>query len=184
MGGSIFIDKADVSMFFILVVMMFTDIFVGRFNYAYYNTDHYNREWYTRISRRIYGMPPTYIFPIVWTLIYIMLIISLFIYYRNQTFPNTVSYAIDTISILFVLNIMANKMYTYFFFKLKKTIIAMFDILFIILTGLVIVIIFAINSKWVEFGLFLPYIIWSTYALYLNIAWIYYERTTNVIVTQ
>lgn len=178
---TIFVTKSDVAMFFILIVMLFTEVFIGRLlSYTLYLR---NREWYDKIARHIKGIPNPSIFAFVWVIIYILLVISMFIYYRNEVFPNIQGYAIDTISILFILNIMVNKSYTYILFESKKTVLACLFILFIIVSGIVIIIIFGINNKWVEFGLFVPYVIWSIYALYLNISFIYYENKIDIVST-
>ena len=103
-----------------------------------------------------------------------MLLIGMFLYYRNEVFPNT-GYAIDTISTLFVLNIMTNKFTPYIFFQLKQTTLSLLMILFVIGSGIAIAVIFAINDKWVEFTLFLFYITWCCFLLYINSAWLYVE---------
>jgi translocator protein len=172
--SNVFNTLSDVTTLFILTVIVFTQIFYGSFQMDYYEK---NSKWYDRIAKKIIGMPPSWVFPIAWTIIYCLIVISLFIFYRNVDFsPSSRNYLIDAVSFLFLFNIMINKMWTYVFFQMKKTMIALIMIIVMIITGLSIIVLFGLNGKWVEFGTFLPYVLWCFYACYLNSAWVYYEK--------
>lgn len=170
---TIFHDKSDVAIFFILAVILFTPLFVGNIQ-TYINKD--NEEWYNKISKRIKLMPPSIVFPIMWTIIYILIFIAMFMFFRKQNFPTDQGYVIDTVSVLFIFNIMANKIWSYVFFHRKETLNALLLTLFIIITAVVINIMFALSGKWIEFSLFLCYILWCCFALYINSVWLYIEK--------
>ena len=179
MGNTVFNDRSDVGIFFALVLMTFTEIFVGVINTNRFTR---NKEWYNAISIQIKGMPPPFLFPVIWSCIYILIVASIYTFYRNALFPNT-GYLIDTVTILFVLNILSNKFWVYVFFDARKTLGALLLVVFIVCSNIVIVILFGINNLWVEFGTFLPYVLWCFYAMYINIMWLYIEMYTLPVST-
>lgn len=157
--------------------MLFTEFFTGQPQITLNNK---NKDWYNTISKRITLMPPNWIFGVIWPIIYILIWISLFILYRNTDFTDpTRNYMIDVITILFILNIITNKMWTFVFFRLRRLIIALIMLIFIILSSITILIIFGINQKWLEFGLFIIYPIWCSFALYLNISFVIISNKIN-----
>jgi len=159
--------------------MLFTDFFAGTiqmYQYGYF----IRYTGYNGIANKIKGMPPKWLFSIIWIIIYIFLLISLFVYYRNVVFPDNTGYAIDTITIIITSNILSSKIWSYYFFYNKNTIMSILLILLVIISSIIIIIIFGINSNWVSFGTFIPYILWSIYLLYINSSWIYYQREYGI----
>lgn len=173
----VFEDKSDIPIFFSLVIMIFTSVFLGTIQSINYKN---NREWYLSISKKIPGMAPSILFPVIWTILYILMSIGLFMFYRNIPFPNT-GYVIDTITFLTVFNLMANKMWTYVFFHLKRTILSLIMIIFIFITALIMDVLFGIYTQYISMGCFIPYIIWCLYAIYLNAMWIYVEKCNRLV---
>ena len=171
----IFQDKGDVAIFFALVIFTFTEFIVGTVNLNIY-TRH--REWFHAVGEQIKGMPHPFLMPIVWVATYILIVLSMFSFYRNVVFPDATGYMIDAVTILFIYNIMAVKFWPYVFFEARRTTGAMLLILFVVASGIAIDVIFAVNAKWPEFGVFLPYVLWCCYLVYLNGAWIYVEQHT------
>ena len=170
----IFIDKADVSIFFGLSLMMFTELFYGVIQMNLYSNPE-NREWYATVSKQIKGFPPRIVFPIVWTTLYIIILISMFMYYRGETFPNN-GYMIDSITLIFVTNVLLIKLWPFFFFQLRKTTISLIMTIAILVCSGVMAILFGIHELWVQFTVFLILTLWCCFALYLNSAWLYVEK--------
>lgn len=170
----IFNDLAEVAIFFGLMLMTFTEVFFGRISMALYNNPS-NRDWYDTISYKIRGMPPRFLFPIVWTLLYSGIVIGMFLYYRGETFPNS-GYMIDTITLLFLTNIMLLKIWPFVFFKLRKTIYSLAMIVFIVVLSLIMTVLFGVHEMWGSFVPFLVLTLWCCYALYLNATWVYIEK--------
>jgi benzodiazapine receptor len=174
----IFNDKADVAIFLLLPLMLFTELFSGTLQVAQYRN---NKDWYDNIANRIIGMPPSWLFPVAWSIIYILIWIALFLFYRDTDFAtgNFPQYAVDTITILVVLNLVVNKMWSFVFFIARRASIALAMTLLLIASNVAIVVIFAVNNRLPEWILWLPYTIWCFYALYLNAMWVYIENSNE-----
>ena len=96
--------------------------------------------------------PPNYIFPIVWTILYILLI---------KVFKDILDSKNKLLIILFVINLLLNISWTYFYFGQKDIMNAFIIILLILATSMIIL---YKNNKL----LYLPYIMWIGFATYLN----------------
>lgn len=170
----IFQDLAEVAIFFGLMLMTFTEIFFGKIPMGLYGNQR-NRDWYDTISYKIRGMPPRVVFPIVWTALYLGIVIGMFLYYRGETFPNG-GYMIDTITLLFLANIMLIKIWPFVFFALRMTVYSLAMIAFIIVLSLIMTVLFGVHEMWGSFVPFLLLTLWCCYALYLNAMWVYIEK--------
>ena len=106
--------------------------------------------------------PPSIVFPIVWTILYIIMGISyslLEVDFKNDTSINLIYY-----SQLFV-----NALWSIFFFSFKWRFFSFIWLLLLIF--LVILMIFRFYNKNKVSGLIqIPYLLWSIFALYLNIS--------------
>ena len=106
--------------------------------------------------------PPSIVFPIVWTILYIIMGISyslLEVDLKNDTSINLIYY-----SQLFV-----NALWSIFFFSFKWRFFSFIWLLLLIF--LVILMIFRFYNKNKVSGLIqVPYLLWSIFALYLNIS--------------
>lgn len=170
----IFNDKGDVGIFFGLCIMMFTGLFYGVISMNLYDNPE-NRDWYLSVSRMIKGMPKKIAFPIVWTILYLAIVIGMFLYYRGETFPNS-DYMIDTITLIFITNVMCIKLWPFVFFQLRKTVVALIMIVAIIVFSTIMSILFAIHDCWGSFVPFVCLTLWCLYALYINAMWIHIEN--------
>ncbi len=124
------------------------------------------KEWYPHLIKP-YGTPPDIVFPIMWTILYILMAISLTLLWISNTIEKKVAF------LLFGIQLLLNFMWSWLFFYLQSPTIALVDIIllwfFVFLT---------ICAFWrhTRYGscLLLPYLIWITYAFYLNLCiWIY-----------
>jgi benzodiazapine receptor len=111
-----------------------------------------NNSWYNCIKSNI--TPPNYIFPIVWTILYILLI---------KVFKDILDSKNKLLIILFVINLLLNISWTYFYFG-QKDIMNAFIIILLILATSMIILYKNKNNKL----LYLPYIVWIGFATYLN----------------
>ncbi|KKQ18029.1 MAG: TspO and MBR like protein [Berkelbacteria bacterium GW2011_GWA1_36_9] len=109
--------------------------------------------------------PPAYLFGIVWPILYALIIISYgFIFYK--AFKNEISWKL---TIPFIINLIANVTYTYIQFRLKNYTLATIDILIVLATIIITMILTWSRYRWV-FYMQIPYLIWVTFATYLQIA--------------
>ena len=108
--------------------------------------------FYDSINKPFFA-PPGIIFPIVWTILYILIAIGL---YNNKN--KSIEYYKSLI-----INYFSNQIYTFLFFVIKSPFIAFIDTLVVLISSL-----FLYNetkSKW-----FIPYIIWNVFATILSLS--------------
>ena len=120
-----------------------------------------NRVWYNSLKKSNLT-PPSYIFGIVWPILYILIFLSFIVRFDKKKNMN------DLGLLFFVLQMVCNLIWSRLFFTYQKLRWALFDlILTIIFTGLTI---YYFNKKSkLSAYLLMPYMIWICFALYLNI---------------
>ena len=105
--------------------------------------------------------PPSILFPIVWTILYILMGISYGILQSNQLVD-------EKINTIYYLQLAVNALWSIFFFTLKWR---LFAFLWIILLDILVIIMikkFYDKNKTARL-LQIPYIIWTLFATYLNL---------------
>jgi tryptophan-rich sensory protein len=104
--------------------------------------------------------PPGYIFPIVWTIIYLLMGISYFLYKKkdNEYLTNTIYY----------LQLIINILWSIIFFIWKLRLIAILWILLLDILVLYLYNLYLKNNK-ISAYLLIPYILWLILATYLAI---------------
>ena len=117
--------------------------------------------WYRNINKPGFN-PPNWIFGPVWTLLFILMGISLYLVYTSP------SSKIRTIAlILFAVQFVFNVLWSYLFFGINRPDLAFAEI--IILLGLIIattIYFFRVNK--ISGYLLIPYILWVSFASILN----------------
>jgi translocator protein len=114
--------------------------------------------WYDCIRPDL--TPPKVVFPIVWTLLYLML---------GMSFALTLSSNASSIPIVLqVLNLMLNVFWCYSFFAMKSLLLALCVLLLMIVcTALLLIYLWPLNRA--AALLLLPYLSWILFAMVLNI---------------
>ncbi|MDD4870105.1 MAG: tryptophan-rich sensory protein [Kiritimatiellae bacterium] len=118
-------------------------------------------EWYSTLNRPTFT-PPNWIFAPVWTVLYITIVISIFLYYRSS--PK--SHVVWTSAVLAV-HLVTNFIWTYLFFELQSPAMALMDIV-ILDVSLAVLICWFWKSSVLAGALLLPYLAWVLFATYLN----------------
>ena len=117
--------------------------------------------WYETLQRpRL--IPPDWVFGPVWTLLYVMIAVSIFLFIRKYKSEN--SYGIYA---LIVLHLIFNFSWTGIFFGLKAPGLALIDILLLDIS-LVLMIRYFWQTDVVSSIMLWPYLIWVLFATYLN----------------
>lgn len=112
--------------------------------------------------------PPSILFPIVWTILYILMGISYGILKNN----NEINSEIDTI---YYIQLIVNALWSIFFFVFKWRLFSFVWIL--LLAVLVLTMILKFYNKNKVAGLLqIPYLLWVVFASYLNIAFYVLNR--------
>lgn len=105
--------------------------------------------------------PPSYLFPIVWSILYLLIGTSYYIYRKNNNDdPLTIR--------LYYIQLILNYLWSIIFFTLKLRTLAVIWIIVLAITIIYLMIRFYKEEK-TSFYLLIPYILWVLFATYLNI---------------
>ncbi len=123
--------------------------------------------WYAALQKPVLN-PPGWVFAPVWTILYILMGISLFLIWREGVKKKEIKTAI----IIFFVQLFLNASWSFVFFGMKNPGWALVNIISLWLIIITMTILFhKINKK--AAYLLIPYIIWISFASYLNYAiWI------------
>lgn len=171
----IFNSVADSATLMILIVFCFCDVLSG----SVFQLEWSKSEWYLTRAKRTRIIPPGWVFPLVWTILYVLIVTSLYIFYRSVTMTGAYGHTFDTITILFIVNIVLNKLWSPVFFRMHSPMIAWFFCLGILGTGIAILYYFGANNYGDSCWIFLPYVVWTAFALLLNTVWIFRNRSVT-----
>ena len=113
--------------------------------------------------------PPGFIFPIVWTILYILMGISSYLIYNENDYYSSFSLKI------YALNLFVNFLWSPLFFGLG---LRLFSFIWIVVLDIVVSYMiynfYKVNKK--AAYLQIPYLIWCIYATYLNLAFYLLNR--------
>ncbi len=119
--------------------------------------------WYARLQKPK-GTPPSWVFPVVWTLLYILMAFSAALIYLHPASP------LRLVGLfLYAAQLLSNAAWSWLFFGRHRVLWALLDL--VLLMGLVLacLIVFALIRPLAAW-LLLPYLLWLCVALYLNAA--------------
>ena len=127
-------------------------------------------EWYEGLNRpRL--TPPDWVFGPAWTILYVMIAISIFLFLRKYKSENGYG-----IYILLALHLISNISWTSLFFGLKSPGLALIDILFLDISLFFIVWFFWQIHRTASILLW-PYLGWVLFATYLNASFYVLNKT-------
>lgn len=117
--------------------------------------------WFTTLNRPSFA-PPNWVFGPVWTLLYVLMGISLYIIWRR---PESIQK--EKALFIFGLQLTCNFLWSFFFFYMRRPSFALVDI--IVLWILIIIMIVRFYRLSPTAGLLnIPYLLWVSFALALN----------------
>ena len=105
--------------------------------------------WYESLEQSSLR-PPNYIFGIVWPILY-TLMAALSLLYKT-----------------YIVQLILNGMWSWIFFAHQALTLALFDIIVLIILNVIILNKLWTNNSYVSFFLYLPYVLWISFASYLN----------------
>lgn len=141
----------------LIYIISFIIIILVSLSGQYFTSKNINTSWYECIKSPI--TPPGYIFPIVWTILYIFIGISLA---RTVIINDNTKKIIS----LFIINLLLNVSWCYTFFYKKNPKLALIHIALILISAFAII---YITSDRITKYLLTPYVIWLCFAMILNI---------------
>ena len=134
---------------YILPLLVILTSIVGSLANIYINAD----DWYLSLVKSPLN-PPSYVFGIVWPILYA---IMAFVSFKMA----------EKISTLFILQLLANAAWSWIFFYFHAPLIALIDISVLIYLNQKIISILRGESL-ILFYLYLPYLVWLSFAAFLN----------------
>ena len=110
--------------------------------------------WYLSLDKSELN-PPSYVFGIVWPILYVLMMISAYLAYKKV-------YGI------FIIQLVFNAAWSWLFFRFQMPLISLIDIYLLIALNLYITTLMYKENK-LAFILFIPYVLWISFASYLNL---------------
>lgn len=123
------------------------------------------REHYMRYMPRMTWTIPPYIFVGAWLILKTMIWLALGFYVTDNATINT------GIFVVWFINEYFRKQWSVAFMDYKKYQLALIITLIIFGSGLYLVIALGIDAKYWTMGLLIPYVLWVSFAIILNIMW-------------
>ena len=143
-----------------LIISIIIPLAIGALS-SYFTIPGVN-SWYQTINKPSWN-PPNWIFPPVWTLLFVMMGISLFLVWKNNAAVRVKKMAIMIFSIQLLLNIL----WSYVFFKQHTMGWALAEIIILWIAILLTIFAFGKISSLAAW-LLVPYISWVSFAAILN----------------
>ena len=110
--------------------------------------------WYLLLNKSKL-IRPSYVFGIVWPILYVLMMVSAFLAHRR-------------IFSIFIIQLFFNAAWSWLFFRFQMPLIALLDIYLLIAINIFILNLMYKENK-LAFFLFIPYVIWISFASYLNL---------------
>tara|TARA_Y100000817_G_scaffold143218_1_gene112239 strand:+ start:93 stop:557 length:465 start_codon:yes stop_codon:yes gene_type:complete len=126
-------------------------------------TSVYKEPWYSQIIQPSFS-PPSWVFGPVWTTLYIMMSMAIWLHW--------VSFKERRVLKIYLVHIFFNGIWSIIFFGFHQILIALVNLLIIIIFIIWLMRIYYKTNK-LSFLLMIPYLLWSSYALILNVSIFY-----------
>ena len=126
-------------------------------------TSIFKEPWYSQIIQPSFS-PPSSVFGPVWTTLYILMSIAIWLNWISNKDKNNVK--------IYFVHIFFNGMWSIVFFGFHQILLALLNLLIILFFIIWLMRIYYSNNKF-SFLLMLPYLLWSSYALILNASILY-----------
>ena len=133
-----------------LIVAVILAAVIGSIASTSADTDY----WYLLLDKSELN-PPSYVFGIVWPILYILMIVSAFLTYKK-------------VFSIFIVQLFFNAAWSWLFFRFQMPLVSLLDIYLLIVMNIYILKLMYHESK-IAFVLFLPYVLWISFASYLNL---------------
>ena len=140
--------------FTLFLTITFSASFIGRLT-----TLSSKEPWYSQLEKSNFS-PPDWIFAPVWTTLYFMMTLAVWIFWHSKNRDT------NTIYIYFI-HILLNTTWSIVFFAMHNIFLALINLMILVLLIIVLTLRFKrVNN--VSAYLMIPYLLWSCYALFLN----------------
>ena len=120
----------------------------------------FKEPWYSQLVKSNYN-PPDWIFAPVWTTLYLMMTLAVWLFWHTKERD------MNTIYIYFI-HILFNTTWSVVFFVFHNISLALLNLMILICLIIILIIRFK-RVNYVSAYLMIPYLLWSCYALFLNL---------------
>ena len=125
-----------------------------------FTRDAVNSDWYLDNKPTI--TPPNYVFPIAWTVIYVLIALSLYLVFVSKKSKDR-----KILIKWFIINLMFNLLWSVFFFGMRLPLLSFADLLLMLITIVGILTYSWKVDKKVTY-IMIPYFLWVSFAGILN----------------
>ena len=119
----------------------------------------FKEPWYSELTKSNFN-PPDWIFAPVWTTLYLMMTLAIWFFWHSK------NREMNTIYIYFI-HIVFNTTWSVVFFGFHNIFLALVNLIILILLIVILILRFRRVNK-VSSYLMIPYLLWSSFALFLN----------------
>jgi tryptophan-rich sensory protein len=119
--------------------------------------------WYSELNKPFFN-PPNWIFGPVWTILYILMGIALYLVWNRGLKDKKVGKAV----MVFIIQLALNFLWSLFFFGLHLPFIAFLTIIALWIMIFYTIVLFKSRSKTASW-LLIPYVVWVSFAMILNL---------------
>ena len=140
--------------FILFFIITFSASFIGGLV-----TISFKDPWYSQLVKSNFN-PPDWIFAPVWTALYLMMTLAIWFFWHSK------NREMNTIYIYFI-HIVFNTTWSVVFFGFHNIFLALVNLIILILLIVILILRFRRVNK-VSSYLMIPYLLWSSFALFLN----------------
>ena len=142
------------SLFIILTITFLASAIGG------YTTSAFKEPWYSQLTLASFN-PPAWVFGPVWTTLYIMMSLAIWKIWYNTRDKKTLK--------IYFVHLFFNASWSVIFFGFHQIFLAAINLVIILIFIFLLLKIYLEKDK-ISFYLMIPYFLWSSYALVLNIS--------------
>ena len=124
------------------------------------STINYKEPWYSLLNKPAFN-PPDWVFAPVWTTLYLMMTLAIWLFWHSSSKDKNTIY-------LYLIHLVINTTWSVVFFIFHNMMLALFVL--ILLIALIIILILRFKRvNVVSYYLMIPYLLWCSFALFINI---------------
>ena len=127
-------------------------------------TISFKEPWYSLLNKPIFN-PPDWIFAPVWTTLYLMMTVAIWFFWHSK------NRNMNTVYIYFI-HLIFNTTWSIIFFVFHNIFLAFVNLVVLIILIVILTVKFKQISI-ISYYLMIPYLLWSCYALMLNVTLLY-----------
>ena len=140
--------------FSLFVLITYSASFIGTFT-----TIYFKEPWYSMLNKPVFN-PPDWVFGPVWTILYLMMTISIWLYWHSENKERNTVY-------IYFMHLVFNTTWSITFFVFHKMLLAL-AVLIILIAFIINLILRFKRVKMISAYLMIPYLLWCCFALILN----------------